>query len=674
MKNKMGKRILALLLVSMMGVSAVACDDEDYEDYDEYDDEYEDDDDDLDKEVGTQGDRDQTWAIYWYLCGSDLESEAEAATLDLMEMMEVDLPDNVQIIIQTGGADSWQNDFVDADYTERFVYSSEGLEKVDQQPLANMGDPATLADFLTFCQENYPADKTGVIFWNHGGGSVSGAAFDENYEYDALTLSEFYEGFNMACELSPEDQPFEFVGFDACLMATIDTAYVFSDIAKYMVASEELEPGIGWSYTGWLQALADNPGMDGAMLGKEICDSYIEGCEEYWQEDEVTLSVVDLSKVQPLVEAYEAMGAEALTYALEDNSFFGDFGREAVSSENYGGNTRDQGYSNLVDLGHLAKNCEEILPEMSQTVLDCIDDCVTYKVNGPYRKHATGLSCYFSYNGDISDLEGYAQEGCSNTFSYLYSYGIEGEIPEEGIEYIDSLGYGEEYIEEVPDLEQSADEEFPLYVDEDGVVVMELEEDVVNMLKGVYFQLAYADEEEDIMLMLGQDNDIEGDWENGVFRDNFWGSWGAIDGYPVYMEVSYEAEDYTVYAVPVLLNGEEYNLRVIYDYNDEEFYILGARKGIDDTGMADKNLVQLQPGDEITTLHYAATMSGDDDFQMLPIDTFTVTEDTRFEQVDMGDGTYLLMFELVDAKNNSAYSEMVMYTVEGDNIDVEIME
>ena len=55
-----------------------------------------------------------TWAIYWYLCGSDLESNGGFATSDLMEMMEVALPENVRVVIQTGGAKTWQNNVVDA--------------------------------------------------------------------------------------------------------------------------------------------------------------------------------------------------------------------------------------------------------------------------------------------------------------------------------------------------------------------------------------------------------------------------------------------------------------------------------------------------------------------------------------------------------------------------------
>lgn len=32
------------------------------------------------------------------------------------------------------------------------------------------------------------------------------------------------------------------------------------------------------------------------------------------------------------------------------------------------------------------------------------------------------------------------------------------------------------------------------------------------------------------MLLLGTDNDMNADWETGVFSDNFRGVWGALDG------------------------------------------------------------------------------------------------------------------------------------------------
>ena len=686
----MFKKIKFILIAALICFAVVACiPDEFLEDDDSWDDDsWEDDapEDDIfdigswfdsDSEwenelIGSSGDPGQTWAVYWYICGSDLESEYGAATDDLYEMMDAELPGNVNVVIETGGAWEWMNDFVDESCIERYLYSKDGLELVDRKPQSDMGSSKTLADFLSFCEKNYPADHKMVIFWNHGGGSVSGALYDENYNYDQLTLGEFHRAFDAVYDLSSGRPPIDIIGFDACLMATIDTAYAFSDIAQYLVASEEMEPGCGWNYYDFLQALADDPGMDGARLGQYICESYMDGCG--WFDGESTLSVTDLSRLEPLLKAYDDMGTEALSCALDDPHFFGRFGREAEASENYGGNTRDQGYSNLVDLGDLAENCSSILPHSSGKVLKALDDCIIYNVSGDYRENASGLSCYYSYNGDVQDFFGYQEVGCSDSFIYLYNYSLEGSLPQEGYELASSFGYEEETVPDIPVLECGYEDEFPLYLDDDGYAVLELDDDVLNKLKGVYFQLAYVDDEEDLMLMLGQDNDIDADWENGIFRDNFRGTWGCIDGYPVYMEVYYEGEDYTAFSVPILLNGKEYSLRVIYDYDDEEFYILGARRGLDDNGMADKNLIQLKPGDEITTIHYVSSFYGDDDFEDVPVDTFTVTEDTKFYETDMGDGVFVIMFELVDARNNSAFSAPVAFRTEGDYMDVEILD
>ena len=74
-----------------------------------------------------------------------------------------------------------------------------------------------------------------LLFWNHGGGSVSGVSFDENYEMDSLVLDEISAVMK---DVYGDKKPFEVVGFDTCLMATVDTANVFQNYAAYMVASE----------------------------------------------------------------------------------------------------------------------------------------------------------------------------------------------------------------------------------------------------------------------------------------------------------------------------------------------------------------------------------------------------------------------------------------------------
>ena len=263
----------------------------------------------------TQQSSDTEWAIYLYLCGSDLESKGGNATNDLAELSEVKLPENVKVVIQTGGASKWQNEMISQEQIGRYIYDSNGLKLIEQLPQASMGSEETLASFLSFAKEKYPAKKTGFIFWNHGGGSVEGAAFDENYDNDSLTIDEMYSAFGKNYELSQEKPPFDLIGFDTCLMATLDVAHTFSSIGKYLVASQETEPANGWFYTGWADALGKKPQMDGLELGKVICDTYMKGCELVGTADNTTLSVVNLAKVPELIAAYDDYGKEALANA-----------------------------------------------------------------------------------------------------------------------------------------------------------------------------------------------------------------------------------------------------------------------------------------------------------------------------------------------------------------------
>ena len=609
-----------------------------------------------DEEMATKSMLDETWSVYWYLCGSDLETNYGSATTDLMEMLDVQLPENVNVVIQTGGADRWQNDAMDASKIQRWVYNSEDLYLMEELDNANMGDPDTLYDFLDYANTNYPADNVAVVFWNHGGGSVSGVSFDENYRYDSLTLDELYDAFDRVWPADAENPALELIGFDTCLMATIDTAAVCQNFAKYMVASEEWEPGNGWNYTGWLEALACGMCADGADLGVAICDSYYEGCEEYGTEDQVTLSVTDLTKLTSLLEAYEAFGEEAFLAAVEEPAFFAELGRAAVSSENYGGNTREQGYTNMVDLGHFARQTAWMLPS-AQDVSDALEDCVLYQVNGAYRSEATGLSCYYSYNGDIDEFNGYIDMGTGEAFKHLYKLELTGRLESDGKNYLASLG-GDD-TPEVLTLNDTDWFSHPLTVNDDGAAVLDLGPEAYDILTSIGFSLFYVDEENDMMLLLGTDNDIESDWENGIFYDNFRGVWGAIDGCLVYMELSFEGEDYNLYSVPILLNGEEYNLQVVYDFIVEEWEILGAAKGLDDNGMAGKELRILEEGDVLTTIWQLASYSGEDDFEMYTVEELIVSEDTSFSEIELPDGKYSMVFELWDAMGNYAYTDAV---------------
>ena len=613
-----------------------------------------------------------TWAIYWYLCGSDLETDAGCASADLEELAQVDLPENISVIIQTGGAAEWHNG-IDAEVSSRYLYNSDGFTLVDEQPLANMGDAETLEDFLRFCNEEYPADRQAVIFWNHGGGSVAGVAFDELHHFDSLTLQEIGDAF--AAAGTANGKKYELVGFDACLMATIDTAAALADYAHWLVASQETEPGIGWAYDAFFWALADNPSMNGAALGEAICDSYYEACEQIGQSDMVTLSVIDLSQIAPLVNAYDAMGVEALAGAGMSETYINAFGRAARSAENYGGNNALEGYANMVDLGSLATQAgEALLPVTAEALLSALENAVHYQVQGYFRQQASGLSCYFNYNGDYENFMGFASEGVSPAFAHYFDYALTGMVSDEMIDYLlaETPAYsGEEIMPQaIGNLNPVDLEDFPVSIVGGQYVELALGPELANSLMGVYFHLAYIDIESNIAVFFGLDNDLEADWEAGIFQDNFRGVWGSVDEQLVYMEVSEETEDYQLYAVPVLCNGEEYTMIVSYIYATEDYQILGLRRGISESGMADKNIRPLIPGDVLEPLFYAMDLDSDEGMLPFASDAITITQETDFMETDLGDGDFMFVFEMKDMQNNSYLSEAVLITVENGEMTI----
>ena len=679
----------------------------------------------------------QKWAVYWYLCGSDLESRFGAASADLEEVLAARIPNDVTVVIQTGGTKQWSHEGISARHIERYVYQQGRLKRIEQLPQGNMGDQKTLASFLGFCKTAFPAERQAFIFWNHGGGSVGGVANDQNFGGDALSLREIRQAFESVHTASENKPPFELIGFDTCLMATLDTANTLLGFGRYFVASQDLEPGNGWYYTGWLNALGKKPSMDGAELGKIICDTYMQGCRAVGTETSATLSLVDMTKLPALNIAYNALGIEAVSVAVDQPDFYAALGRQAKASENYM-NSKSEGFTNMVDIGSLVRNMKRHLPEFTDFVLQALDEAVIYKVSGVYRK-PSGLSCYYPFDGSRKSFGNMMATGNVTSFLVLNGLQLGFLEPDEAVKRLESIsqeisdavdseegGAPSTPAPSVPSESEQAEpsnpspsivlptipgggsgggatgsgsggqaslfallnqfpgqmgsvapletldisslEDIDVGITDDGSAELVLGPERLKYIDSVAFYLSYYSVEDDVILLLGKDADMDADWERGVFKDNFRGVWAALDGHLVYMEISNEEEGYNRYAVPIMLNGVRYNLVVMYDFSTEKYRILGARKVLEND-MADKSLIKLKAGDEIGTVMKAMSISGDDDeFHDVTVDTFKIGDSPVFEDIDMGDGTFMFMFEMTDVQNNSATSKIVTIEVKGGEI------
>ena len=137
-----------------------------------------------------------------------------------------------------------------------------------------------------------------------------------------------------------------FIGFDACLMGSLEVACAVSPYAEYMIASQETEPASGWPY-GFLPGLVDDE--TGADTGRRLCDMYM--ASDVLPGEMLTLSCLDLGKAEA---AAAALGEYFSSYTEGWNeSLFTRTSALRAASVGYGEGLKgmgDGGYD-LVDLG-----------------------------------------------------------------------------------------------------------------------------------------------------------------------------------------------------------------------------------------------------------------------------------------------------------------------------------
>ena len=338
-----------------------------------------------------------------YMNGSDLESEFGAATDDLVEMLESGLDSrNANVLILTGGAKRWMNDAIPEYEVVLWQLVDGWLHEIKPMGKVNMGDPDTLSHFISFSIDNYPAEKYGLIMWDHGGGSIAGFGHDEKFNDASLTLLDMQKAFE---EAGLRQNKLEFLGFDACLMATVEMAVLASDYARVLIASEDLEPGDGWDY-GFLNALNQNPRMDGFQLGEIIVDTFMD-FYGYDSDEILSLSVVDLSCVHPVMDAMGVLMARAgegingvrrLSTPLRTASNFRSLAARRAVTKTFGEGSPRDNYSDMVDIGDMSILLEDLFPVEASTVLQALENCVTYN------RHNSdidifGLSTFYIYGG-----------------------------------------------------------------------------------------------------------------------------------------------------------------------------------------------------------------------------------------------------------------------------------
>ena len=637
-----------------------------------------------------------TWTVFVYLCGSNLESDDYLASTDIEEMMTSSANDNIRFVVQTGGAYDWYYDNIRPDMTQRWVIQGGEMTEVWSEGAVSMGESRSLSDFLRWGVAEYPAANMGLVLWNHGSGSINGVCFDETADDDALLLKEMDAALYSVYD--DMTQPFSFIGFDACLMSTAEAAALLATHADFMIASQELEPGYGWDYASMGNYLAQHPECDGSEIGKVICDSFYEGCREIGEENSATLAVTDLRKMDTLLTSFDAYAKE-LYEMTEHDADFSEIARKISAADNFGGNNRASGYTNMVDLaGLIAAGTDKC--SSAQTALQALSDAVVYQVKGSDHTDSCGLSIYYPlqvqdgsqelsifkdvclssyylglvdkiaygavHSGSISDynnasvLELFSNEWSADayetsdnaTLSYLLNLDPQWDYADDFTAGTDS---GINFIDE------------PAF-DEDGTYWFSLSEKSLFQTDYVEAAVYFLDEETEEMIELGFTGEIYEDWEEGVFADNFDGFWFCLPDDQYLAAYLYEeCKDYDLYISPILLNGEETYLRFAYDEENVEAAIVDIWNGQDESGASSRITAQLQPGDIITPLYTAYDLNSDHSYYYYG-EEYEYDGDPTLYFETLPDGDYLYSFCINDIYGNYYQTDPVSFSIEDEDI------
>ena len=370
---------------------------------------------------------DYTFMIY--IVGSDLEAKSYYATQNIQQMENVGSNPKVNVIVETGGGSPQTTidgkRFIDFTKVQRHKILHNGIQTLADLGRKNTGDPNSLSDFLAWGISNFPAKKYAIILWDHGSG-INGFGGDPQFSNDKLTIDEIHQAFADAAKVML-NKKFELIGFDSCLMASVEIANSIKQFGNYMVASEEIEPQWGWDYSSILTSLTAYSTEDGSKLGKTIVDSFFKRTQSislsqgYNTQKEITMSVVNLTKISQLVNDLDNLGGY-IGNKITDVTSVNSLTESIAFTERYG--LTFKGDAGLVDIYDLISNIEKKFPQSANlvdAVQKSLNNTVIYKANGDSNPNAHGLSIYTPVKEDeFTDARRYTLPSWQKVVNALY--------------------------------------------------------------------------------------------------------------------------------------------------------------------------------------------------------------------------------------------------------------
>lgn len=399
------------------------------------------------------------WLFITYIAADNNLTSYQIANLKQMETIGSDENTHLVAFIDIGESrlegTSW-NQNIDWTGAKAFYVTKNDEEyKINSEVIKDYGNidsgsADTLESFLTETLENFPSQNIAFILNNHGG-AYGGSMSD--YDMSSIIKNPDMKKAILNAETA-SGRKINVIGFDACLMASIECLYEFRNTADYICVSEETIGGRGWDYD---EVLGDgsksvNPIYDairktqntyGSKIAADVTPerfaiSTVTMASNHWSTIK-EFAAIDTSKLEKLHKDLDSFADKVLEKASDNPLLKEEIAHLLVSNEDnesaatYGGD-----YYGLYDLTEMlyviktqcsdddiadaaAKAFFNILPEDGKTIGAVVSayDCGNIM---PFYRYSYGISVFTTFNTTVMNFSDIKEDYMEHEFAKSSSW------------------------------------------------------------------------------------------------------------------------------------------------------------------------------------------------------------------------------------------------------------
>jgi hypothetical protein len=307
------------------------------------------------------------WTILFYIAGDNNLAPWFDRSLD---MLEAEAPEGEFEAVfwydrtdEHGGFAGWEGAMQGEleHHGQNYQIDSDGALLGD----VDSGYYLTLKDFMLWGSEVSPAGHYCLVLNNHGG-AYDGSCWDyeERTHLENAYLASLFSrpGSSSALHFDQARRDLDLIIFDACLMASFETAYTLRHAAKYMVGATTTVRWPGIYTPGALALLREFYELGYGPTPLQLGSDFLAAADQYWGSEDYPFAMIDLGKVGDACDSLDLL----CTALVENWEYFGDCFKEALEKT-----PRIEGPSEgiwwLMDLGVLVDNLKD---ELSTYIID----------------------------------------------------------------------------------------------------------------------------------------------------------------------------------------------------------------------------------------------------------------------------------------------------------------